>query len=173
MERWHVRGTQRLMRCLGWTVVMLTVLLGCHAEGEGTQMGKFDPLILFSRVQGVVLDHGVPVVDAELRQKIVWDEDEANNVEVRTRTDARGHFILEPITHPAGMTRLVPHQPMTLQTISIRHDGHEYIAWKHGKLTYDANSELKGKPILLICDLSNPPKQEDDHYGICRVTGKL
>ena len=136
-------------------------------------MGKFDRLVLFSRVQGKVLDHGVPVPGAELIQKIVWSDEGADNSEVRTHTDAHGHFSFEPITRPAGLTRLVPHAPMILQTIRISHAGRTFVAWKHGKQTYDENSELGGKPLLLLCDLSNPPEQVDYHYGICRVTAQL
>ena len=173
METWIVRCIRALDRRRGWCVVLFAALLGCNAQGEGTQMGKFDRLVLFSRVQGVVLDHGVPVPGAQLSQKIVWSDDDAENTEVRTHTDARGHFGFEAITHSAGITRLVPHAPMILQTIRISHAGQDYVAWKHGKQTYDDNSELGGKPILLVCDLSNAPEQVDYHYGICRVASQL
>ena len=154
-------------------MLLWLALLGCNGKGEGAQMGKFDRLVLFSRVQGVVVDHGSPVSGAALTQKIVWSDDDSDNTEVRIQADAQGRFHFEPITRAAGITRMVPHAPMILQTIRITHGGKDYVAWKHGKQSYDDNSELGGRSLLLVCDLSLPPEQVDDHYGICRVVAHL
>ena len=65
--------------------------------------------------------------------------------------------------------RLIPAQPSIRQKLVIRYQGVEYEAWSHGKHDYDANSELDGKPLRLVCDLATAPDFEGTHYGICRA----
>jgi hypothetical protein len=55
------------------------------------------------------------------------------------------------------------------QTIVIRYQGTEYVAWLHGKSSYDANTELDGHPLHLVCELTRQPDYEGKHYGICKA----
>jgi hypothetical protein len=136
---------------------------------EGRAMGVFDRLVLFSEVHGTVLMDGKPVAGAELVQKVVWS-DNANEIPVRrTMTDAAGTFSFPAIERKAGLLRLLPAQPTMLQEILIRHQGAEYIAWQHGKNSYNANTELDGRPIRLVCELTRQPDYEGKHYGVGQV----
>jgi hypothetical protein len=157
----------------GFGVGLLLVVLGCSPSGGGERVGVFNKLVLFSAVDGVVLEHGQAVAGAIVAQKIVWSDDAAENTATQVITDAHGRFHFEPITRAAGMARLIPHSPMILQSIRVNHGGQEYIAWKHGKQTYEENSELHGRPLRLVCELTAPAQQEDDHYGVCRVVATL
>ncbi|TKC80183.1 DUF4198 domain-containing protein [Trinickia terrae] len=132
-------------------------------------MGMFDRLVLFSDVHGTVLKDGKPVAGAELIQKVVWSDDENEIPPQRTVTDTTGAFAFPAITRKAGLLRLIPAQPTMLQTILIRYQGVEYIAWQHGKNSYDANTELDGRPITLVCELTRQPDYEGKHYGICKA----
>lgn len=132
-------------------------------------MGVFDRLVLFSEVHGTVLKDGKPVAGAELVQKVVWSDDENEIRPQRAVTDGAGAFSFPAITRRAGLLRLIPAQPMMLQTIVIRYRSAEYMAWRHGKDSYEPNTELDGQPLRLVCELNREPGHEGTHYGICKV----
>ncbi|KVV34814.1 hypothetical protein WK81_29825 [Burkholderia ubonensis] len=132
-------------------------------------MGMFSRLVLFSEVHGTVLKEGKPVAGAELLQKVVWSDDENKNPTRHTSTDKNGAFGFPAIESNAGLLRLIPAQPTIQQTIVIRYQGVEYVAWLHGKGSYNANTELDGRPINLLCELTCQPDYEGKHYGICKA----
>ena len=132
-------------------------------------MGIFDRLVLFSDVHGTVMKDGKPVAGAELVQKVVWSDNENEIPPQRTMTDKAGTFSFPAIERGAGLLRLIPAQPIMLQKILIRYQGAEYIAWQHSKTSYNANTELDGRPIRLVCELSRRPDYEGKHYGICKA----
>lgn len=132
-------------------------------------MGVFDRLVLFSEVHGTVLKDGKPVAGAEVIQKVVWSDNENDIPRQRAITDETGTFSFPAIERRAGLLRLLPAQPTMQQELLIRYQGAEYIAWQHGKGSYNANTELDGRPIRLVCELTRPPNYERKHYGICRA----
>ena len=132
-------------------------------------MSLFSRLVFFSEVQGTVLKNGKPVQDAELVQEVVWSDNKNDVPSKQVRTDAQGRFHFPTLEHRAGVARMVPHQPVILQTIIIRHDGADYTAWRHAKDSYEANSELDGKPLKLECELTCEADFEGKHYGICKI----
>lgn len=132
-------------------------------------MGAFDRLVLFSEVHGTVLKDGKPVEGAELIEKVVWSDNENEIPPQHSVTDAKGAFSFPAIERKAGLLRLIPAQPTIQQTITIKYQGVEYTAWLHGKGSYNANTELDGKPINLVCELTRQPDYEGKHYGICKA----
>ena len=134
----------------------------------GAAMGMFSELVLFSDVEGVVMKEGVPVAGAEIVQEITYQE--PGKIPVRTiRTGADGRFTLARVTTGAGLSRIIPGQPSVRQRLMIRHNGIEYEGWRHNKNSYELNSELDGRSLRLVCELSNTPDFEGKHYGICQV----
>lgn len=136
---------------------------------EALAMGVFDRVVLFSEVHGRVLKDGEPVAGAEVMQKVVWSDNENDIARQRSITDQMGTFSFPAIERKAGLLRLIPAQPTMLQEIVIRYGGAEYIAWQHGKNSYNANTELDGRPVRLICELTRQPDYEGKHYGICKA----
>lgn len=130
-------------------------------------MGLFTRLVLFSPVSGVVLRDGVPVANAEVRQEVTFFDEKIPPQ--RAVSDASGRFHFSVVDRGAGFTRLMPHQPVMLQRIVIRHGGIEYVAWRHTRNSYGMNSELDGRPLRLECDLVRQPDFEGTHYGICKA----
>lgn len=132
-------------------------------------MGLFDRLVLFSEVHGTVLRDGKPVAGAELTQKVVWSDNQDEIAPQRAVTDQAGTFRFASIERGAGLRRMVPAQPMMLQTITIHFEGADYLAWRYGKDSYDDRSELDGRPLNLVCELTRAPSHEGKHYGICKA----
>ncbi|CAJ3719494.1 Uncharacterised protein [Burkholderia pseudomallei] len=149
--------------------VLLALAVFLSGVPVGWAMGAFDRLVLFSEVHGTVLKDGKPVAGAELVQKVVWSDDENEIPPQRAVADETGAFSFPAITRRAGLLRLIPAQPMMLQTIVIRYRGVEYVAWRHGKDSYDPNTELDGRLLKLVCELNREPGHEGTHYGICKA----
>ena len=111
---------------------------------------------LFSKVDGVVLNHGKPVPNAVVTRhfNFGWTDEEKTET---TTAGQDGRFNFPKITRFSLATSLVPHEPLVSQTIKIHLDGKEYIAWHLLKHNYDDNGELGGKPINLVCELTREP----------------
>lgn len=131
-------------------------------------MGVTSPLVLFSEVHGTVLRNGTPVAGAEITQEVVWSDNKDDIAPRSVTTRADGAFHFAALEKAPGALRLVPHQATVLQKLLIRHEGVEYTGWRHTRNSYQANSELGGRPIRLVCELSSEPDFEGKHYGICR-----
>jgi hypothetical protein len=153
------RGKRRFLRSLWLAAALLLVF------PEGSTMGLFTRLVLFSPVSGVVLKDGVPVENAEVRQEITFSDGQIPSQ--HAVSDAAGSFHFPVVDRSAGFTRWVPHQPVILQRIVITYGGIEYEAWRHTRNSYGMNSELDGRPLRLECDLARQPDFEGTHYGIC------
>lgn len=151
------------------SALLLTCVVFVADVPEGHAMGIFDRLVLFSEVHGTVLKNGKPVAGAEIVQKVVWSDDANEIPPQRAVTDKAGTFSFPAIEHRAGLLRLIPAQPIMLQKILIHYQGAEYIAWQHSKGSYNANTELDGRPIRLVCELTRQPDYEGKHYGICKA----
>ena len=160
---------QRVMSRSLWKTLLIVLVFSLSGLSEGCAMGAFDRLVLFSEVHGTVLKDGKPVEGAELIEKVVWSDNENEIPPQRVVTDAKGAFSFPTIERKAGLLRLIPAQPTIQQTITIKYQGVEYTAWLHGKTSYNANTELDGKPIRLECELTRQPDYEGKHYGICKA----
>lgn len=126
-------------------------------------------LVLFSDVRGIVLCHGKPVHGAALLQEIVWSDNPSDVRPTQTTSAVDGRFFFPTVERVAGLARWVPHQPVILQKITIRHEGIDYLAWRHTRNSYAANAELAGRPLELECELAREPGFEGTHYGIGKV----
>jgi hypothetical protein len=162
-DRASRQGYRRAVGLAGaWTLALIAV-------SGGNAMGAFSSLVLFSEVKGTVLKDGQPVAGAEIVQQVDWSDDPDKNPRNQTTTDKNGAFSFPAVERSAGLLRLVPAQPMILQKLIIRYQGVEYEGWLHGKDSYDANTELDGRPLRLVCDLATAPDYEGTHFGICRA----
>lgn len=136
-------------------------------------------LCLFSEVEGIVLDNGVPVAGVELER--IWDLccDGSSNTD-STTTDERGYFYFQKVTRffiiPNILNDLTP---SIGQDIFIHYRGKKIEAWRSTKSDYATNSEL-GKPIRLICHVEKEPIFNDITsrpgsavFGVCEFVDKI
>lgn len=128
-------------------------------------------LVMFSAVHGVVTQNGHPVEGAIVEREYLWASKD-RTVSDEVKTDPAGTFSLPELTTWSVLAQIVPHEPVVYQTILIKHRGQTFKAWMFTRHNYDANSELQGKPIFLVCDLDAPLSHkgpEDKVYGICEL----
>lgn len=135
---------------------------------EAGAMGLFSKLVLFSEVEGVVTMNGAPVEGAEITQQAIYSDTDFKP-KFETTTDTDGRFRFDAVTKSAGLARLSFDQFSTLQILMIKVDGKEYEAWRHTKFSPDPGTETKGGPFKLVCELTDDPDYEDDHWGVCRL----
>ncbi|RLB48816.1 MAG: hypothetical protein DRJ42_22365 [Deltaproteobacteria bacterium] len=145
---------------------LLLVLLAVVALGPES----FSRLVLFSRAEGVVTQNGVPVEGAEVIQELLY-RSAASFPNKSVITDYDGRFVFQEVTESAGLSRLLPGEATINQRLLIRYEGREYEGWVHGKTSFDPESELDGRRLNLVCELTTEPEFEAFHFGICRVAG--
>ena len=147
-------------------ILSAALAVGAIITVKGCSMTADTTMILFSQVQGTVTRNGQPVEGAEVVQKVLY-KSEGEVPEAITRTGSGGGFNFEEISRDAPK-RWLPGEITITQSIVIHHDGKEYQGWNHGKEGFEANSELDGRPLRLVCELSTEPDVDGTHYGICR-----
>jgi hypothetical protein len=128
---------------------------------------------VFSAVEGIVVDDGVPVVNALIKRTYTWDSDDFTD---EIKTDKNGYFSL-PEKHESSLWTIFPHNPSVGQLITIHIDDKEYQAWGFRKGNFDVNGELDGKPMNLACDLNNPKESHKvndykSYLGICKIISR-
>ena len=132
---------------------------------QGVAMAK---MVIFSEVQGKVLQNGVPVPDAVIEREFRWSwKDEVGNDVART--DQSGDFKLGRIERSSLLGSVLPHEPNIEQTILIKVGGKTYKAWMFRKRDYKLNGELDGKPIVMTCRLESEPAHTGKVFGICEL----
>lgn len=128
--------------------------------------------VLFSEVHGTVLMHGKPVAGAEVVEVANIHGEDGKNPTQRVVTGADGTFQFPAMVKRLSLLwRLLPGQPVVAQSIVISFDGVDYKGWAHGKLTFAANTELDGRPLNFVCELTDAPTAVGTHYGICKPAG--
>lgn len=131
-------------------------------------MGLFEKLTLFSEVSGKVLFKGQPAQGATIVQSVSSKRLGAIPSNT-TKTGADGSFSFPAITKGAGLSRLNPAQVTIRQALKITYEGKDYDAWINYRGDFENNSEAKGKPLKLVCELTAEPEQVDVSFGICKL----
>ena len=157
---------------------MLVTSLLLVTAGTGYAMSRFN-LCLFSEVEGIALDHGKPVVGAELER--IWNlgYDESTGSD-KTTTDEKGYFRFPKVTKFYILPGVLPFmQPVIAQSINIYFEEEKFEAWMTSKWDYKEDSEL-GKQIRIICHLDKEPGFTDIPsrpngaiWGICEFVEKI
>lgn len=144
---------------LGVLGAILIFSTGSHAMGK---------MYLFSEVHGTVTHKGQPVQGAQLEREYrwAWKDEVGKDAAV---TDAKGQFSFPSVVRSSILGSFLPHEPMVQQTILIKHQGQTYKAWMYDRGNYKDLGELKGKPIVLKCDLDAPLSHKSGIYGICEI----
>jgi hypothetical protein len=119
---------------------------------------------LFSELNGIVLNNGIPVENATVRRTYYWVW--KNEIgEDMAKTNEKGEFHFSAIFGKTFFGFFLPHEPTIDQEIKIISDQTIFIAWYHVKQTYKEGGELGEynntgrfipKPIFLNCELTTP-----------------
>lgn len=119
---------------------------------------------VFSQVEARVTKNGVPVKGAKVIRRWEWNSPKQDE----TTTDENGYFQF-PAVFEKSVSRLLPVELVIGQGLAIIVDGEEVGFWSNGKREHQENSEYGGKPMVLVCELSDEEELIED-YGSLMVT---
>ena len=105
---------------------------------------------LFSEMTGVVSFEDKPAAGVKLVRlvdlnKELYDE---------TVTDAQGNFHFPAIYQSSILRKILPMEFVVLQDITAHFNEKEVEVWHSIKRSPEVNTESKGKPLVVECDLS-------------------
>ncbi len=116
-----------------------------------TDIGK---VCLFSKISGVITLNGKPAAGA----KLVRTADRDGTKTDETVTDENGFFEF-PAMFERTITKHLPMEFVASQEILVHYEGKEYEMWSGVKRKREENSESRGKPLDVKCELSNEMKR--------------
>ena len=113
--------------------------------------------VVFSEVNGQLLDRGQPISGARIRQR--WSHDGNNDQSRETMTDAEGRFRFERIDEPRKFRG--PFNAFRVaQLLDAFIDGERVKLWSGGKFYPEENSEYRGQQFDVVCDIAHPFKKQ-------------
>lgn len=105
---------------------------------------------LFSGMSGVVKLDGKPVAGAKLVRTVKKEKDKADE----TTTDKSGRFEFKPIFERT-ITKFLPMEFVVSQQIDVYYKGAKYEMWSGVKREPDENTESRGEPLIVECELAS------------------
>lgn len=142
-------STNKLFETSIVVLVMLFISCGAYAMTV-SDLGK---VCLFSKMTGVIKIDGKPVAKARLVRTVDLSGPETDE----TLTDENGHFEF-PAVFTRTITKYLPQEFASNQEIMVHYNGKQYRMWSSVKRQPDENSESRGKPLVVECELSSEEK---------------
>ena len=105
---------------------------------------------LFSAMSGVLTLDGKPASGVRLVRTVDFSGPESDE----TTTDKNGQFEF-PVVFTRTITKYLPQEFVSNQQIDAHHQGKEYRIWYSVKRNPDENSEARGKPLVVQCELNS------------------
>lgn len=134
-------------------VTFATALFGLFFVAMGVfamSLGDVGKVCLFSPISGTITLNGKPVVNARLVR--TGDRDGPRVDE--TVTNELGYFEF-PAMVERTITKLLPMEFVASQKIVVSHGGKDYEIWSSIKRNPDENTESRGKPLVVTCELNS------------------
>ncbi len=125
-------------------IFLLVTLLGGTAVGL-TDIGK---VCVFSAISGVVTLNGQPVAHA----KLVRTASKEREHQDETTTDENGYFSF-PAMYERSIAKFLPMEFVASQEIRVEYKGQTYKLWSGVKRKPEENTESRGKPLVVQCQL--------------------
>lgn len=135
-----------LLRISTAILVMAFMTNGVFAMSV-SDVGK---VCLFSNMTGVITLDGKPVANARLVRTVNLSSDETDE----TTTDENGNFQL-PAIFKRTVSKYLPQEFAANQQIIVHYNDKEYRIWSGVKRKPDENTESRGKPLDVKCELNS------------------
>ncbi|SEA23656.1 DUF6795 domain-containing protein [Microbulbifer marinus] len=104
----------------------------------------------FSSISGVILRDGKPLQDVTITRTTSYQKEKSD----QTKTDSDGFFEL-PAMFERNVMSLLPQEFVVGQILKVTVDGEEITIWDGVKRSKEENSEARGKPIAITCDVGS------------------
>lgn len=141
-------------RCL--LCILLVIIPGPAFAMSIFEAGK---VCTFSPISGVILFEGKPAVGA----RVVRTTDYQKKIQDETLTDSNGYFEL-PGIFERNIVNFLPQEFVVGQLVNVSFSGREFRIWSGVKRKREENSESRGKPLVVTCELT----QKDEIINVDR-----
>lgn len=116
-----------------------------------------EKLYLMSEISGTITLNGEPAAGATLR-RIVGKAHSRAQVTDETTADDKGFFHLPAVTERKLIHKIFPMEFVVPSEIYVTYQGKEYFIWTSTKREPEKNTENKGKPLVVQCELTSEEK---------------
>ena len=127
----------------------LIVLVFLSVGVTAMSIRNIGEVCLFSKMEGVLLINAKPAVNAKLIRTVDYSGPEVD----QTTTDDQGRFQFPAILKQT-IKKFLPQEFAVSQDITVMYNDVEYSLWSGVKRVPEENSESRGKPLVVQCDLS-------------------
>ena len=130
-------------------------------------------LVLFSAIDGQLVDAGRPVAGSTVTRTWFWHNKDVRGTD-STVTDAQGRFSLPAVTSANLMARLMPHEPVVQQQMHARVGSDDVKLWGTFKRNYlqagefDRYTTKAGGTVRILCDIAAAETELGEIIGRCR-----
>jgi hypothetical protein len=128
---------------------LLLVSFGVYAMSL-TEVGR---VCLFSAISGTITLDGKPVANARL---VRTGDRDGPKVDEAT-TDENGYFEFSPM-YERTIIKFLPQEFVAAQKIIVHHNAKQYEIWSSVKRKKEENSESRGNPLVVTCELNSEEK---------------
>lgn len=135
-----------------WPRISTTIFVMILMTNEVFAMSLSDAgkVCLFSNMAGSITLNGKPVANARLVRTVNLSSDETDE----TTTDENGKFEL-PAIFKRTISKYLPQEFAANQEIVVHYNGKEYRIWSGVKRKSEENTESRGKPLRVKCELNS------------------
>lgn len=105
---------------------------------------------LFSKISGTITLDGKPAAGALVVRKVNLNKDKVD----QTTTDENGYFEM-PAVFQRTVTKFLPQEFVASQAINVVYKDKSYQIWSSVKRSAKENTEAKGKPLVVYCELNS------------------
>ena len=156
--------------CVVLALVCLFMVSGCAVlpSVDVHRMGQ--DLVLFSAVEGRILQNGVPKPGVRIERSTYWSKD-GEPRQSFTVTDALGYFSFPAtrVSTPFNAFQKWFGEPLVQQYIYVREEGREVEVYRHSRKPFQLNNENVLSKIELEADLSQATVILGDYYQVNSV----
>ncbi len=105
---------------------------------------------LFSEMSGVLTIGGEPVKNTTITRIVDYEKKSSDT----TTTNDQGEFKF-PAKTSRTVAKFLPQEFVVSQQLLVNYEGKEYTVWSGVKRKPEENSESRGAPLAVKCDLNN------------------
>lgn len=159
---------------LPWAGFLL--LSGCASMPSMPSMPSFDlhelgqDLVLFSAVEGRILQNGVPKAGLKVERSTYWSKEKEPRQSF-TITDELGYYVF-PETRVSTTSNYLQKwfgPPSVQQYIYVQYAGREIEIYRQSRKPFTPDEEKKPEPIVLESDLGQATVILGDYYQVDSV----
>lgn len=109
---------------------------------------------LMSEVSGTITLNGEPAAGATLKRS-VRKAYSRSYVKDEATTDENGYFSMPAVTERKVIHKVFPMEFVVPSEIYVTYQGKEYFIWTSTKREPEENTENKGRPLVVQCELTS------------------